>query len=411
MDLPEVHQAVDDLRTRLAEAAEQAAQRARAPGAAVTLQRAGARHRRAAGTVCALAVVVAAAGIAVTRGGLDTPTVAPSTELSRDLPWRPLVAREWEGSVPDERPLDPVLAAAQGQRAGRPWRLTVYPSIYQPAGQPAERDVCYILEWFDQAEREPRWQIHGTCSPEQQAITALAAAGPDPGATAVIGRAPARAVRVRLELRGQQPVETATANTGHPLLGRFYVVFVPPSAYLERLVALDQDGRRVGQAAGLGDLALARRPAGLPPTGPVTVVARASSSQGGTLEVVVWPARYGYCLSIHSARGGGSSQCSSPGAGTSVFAPQVQCSESQGLGEPPTKQTLVVGGVPRATRTVRAEAEGKRWEVPARDAGEALDRAFVIAELPLAKWPSSVRLTALDAGGATLGTWNLRGCG
>jgi hypothetical protein len=47
----------------------------------------------------------------------------------------------------------------------------------------------------------------------------------------------------------------------------------------------------------------------------------------------------------------------------------------------------------------------------ASDAGEALDRAFFIAELPLAKWPSSVRLTALDAGGATLGTWNLRGCG
>jgi hypothetical protein len=150
-------------------------------------------------------------------------------------------------------------------------------------------------------------------------------------------------------------------------------------------------------------------PTGYPPTGPVRVVARASSRQGGTLEAVVWPSRYGYCLGIQSARGGGSSQCSSPGA--SVFAPQLQCTESKDLGEPPVKQTLVVGGVPRATRTVRAEVAGKRWEAPARDAGEALDRAFFIAELPLAKWPSSVRLTALDAGGATLGTWNLRGCG
>jgi hypothetical protein len=409
LDLPEVHQLVDELRTRLAEAAEQAAQRARAPGAAITLQRARARRRRAAETVCALAVV-AAAGIVVARGGLDTPTVQPATEHSRELPWRPLVAREWGASVPDERPLDPVLAATQGERAGRPWRLTVYRSIYQPAGQPAQEDVCYILEWFDQIQRAPRWQIHGTCTPEQQTTTALAAAGPDPRSTAVIGRAPPTAARVRLELRGQEPVETATVDTGHPLLGRFYVAFVPPSAYLERLVALDQDGRRVGQAAGLGDLALARRSAGFPPTGPVTVVARASSRQGGTLEAVVWPSRHGYCLSIQSARGGGSSQCSSPGASASVFAPQVQCSESKGLGEPPTKQTLVVGGVPRATRTVRAEVAGKRLEVPASDAGEALDRAFFIAELPLAKRPSAVRLTALGAGGAILGSWNLRGC-
>jgi hypothetical protein len=401
---------VDDLGTRLAEAAEQAAQQARAPGAAVALQRAGARRRRAAGTLCAL-VVVAAAGIAVARGGLGTPTVQPSTELNRQLPWRPLVAQEWGATVPDERPLDPVLAAAQGEQAGRPWRLTVYPSIHQPAGQPAEDDVCYILEWFDQIQRAPHWQIHGTCTPKQQTISALAAAGPDPGSTAVIGRAPPTAVRVRLELRGHQPVETATANTGHPLLGRFYVAFVPPSAYLERLVALDQDGRQVGQAAGLGDLARARRSAGDPPTGPVRVVARVTSSRSGRLEAVIWPTRYGYCLDVQSVRGGGSSSCSWPGATANVLAPQVQCSESQRLGERPVKQTLVVGGVPRATRTVRLQVGGKRLEVPARDAGEGLGRAFFIAELPLAKWPSSVRVSALDAGGATLGAWNLRGCG
>jgi len=71
-----------------------------------------------------------------------------------------------------------------------------------------------------------------------------------------------------------------------------------------------------------------------------------------------------------------------------------------------------VGGVPRATRTVRVEVAGKRLEVPARDAGEGLGRAFFLAELPReTKQPPSVRLTALDTGGATLGTWNLRGCG
>jgi hypothetical protein len=168
LEVLEVHQTVDDLRTRLAETAEQAAQQARAPGPAVTLRRAGTRRRRAAGTVWVLVVVVAAAGIAVARGGLDTPTVQPSTELSRDLPWRPLVATEWGASVPDERPPDPVLAAAQGEQAGRPWRLTVYPSNHQPAGQPTERDVCYILEWFDQVARELRWQIHGTCTPNSR---------------------------------------------------------------------------------------------------------------------------------------------------------------------------------------------------------------------------------------------------
>jgi hypothetical protein len=194
-------------------------------------------------------------------------------------------------------------------------------------------------------------------------------------------------------------------NTGRNLLGRFYVAFVPRDAYLERVVALDDGGRQVGQAPGLGPLALARTPAGYPPTGPVMVVARASG-RSGTLQLVVWPTRYGYCLQIRRA---GSSGCSGPDSTANVLAPHVHCF---GSGVPSVKQTLVVGGVPtRAARTVRVEAAGRRLEVPARDAGEGLGRAFFVAELPQGRWPSSVRLTALDGRGTSLGTWNLRGCG
>jgi hypothetical protein len=366
----------------------------------VTLRRARARRRRAAGTVCALALVVAVAGIAVARGGLQFPTVEPSTG-HRDLPWRPLVAAEW-AIVPAERPMDPVLAAAQGERAGWPWRLIVYRSIHEPSRNARGQDVCYILEWFLQTEWGRQWQAHGTCAPQRQTTTALAAAGPDRASTAVIGRAPPTAARVRLELRGRQPVEVATVDTGRNLLGRFYVAFVPRDASLERVVALDDGGREVGQAPGLGPLVLAQSPAGYPPTGPVTVVARA-----GGIQLIAWPTRYGYCLEI---RGAGSSGCSGPDSTANVLAPHVHCFAT---GVPSVKHTLVVGGVPtRAARTVRVEAAGRRVEVPATDAGEELGRAFFIAELPDGKWPSSSgRLTALDGRGASLGTWNLRGCG
>jgi hypothetical protein len=404
-----VHQHVHDLRTRLAEAAEQAAQRARAPGAAVALRRARARRRRAAGTVCALVVVTVAAGIAVGRGGLEVPTVAPSTG-HRDLPWRPLIAREWAATVPDEHPVDPVLAAAQGEQAGRPWRLTVYGSVHRPSRNARGEDVCYLLEWFHQVGRERQWRVHGTCAPEPQTTTALAAAGPDPASTAVLGRAPPAALRVRLELRGREPVETATVDTGGNLLGRFYLAFVPRDSSLERVAALDGEGREVAHAPGLGDLALAVTVSGYPPTGPVRVVAR-TSSRSGTLELVVWPTRYGYCLGLHGTQGGGSSSCAGADSTARLPGADVICGETRHRGEPPVRDLLASGGMPRATRTVRVEAAGKRLEVPATDAGEELDRAFFLAELALTRWPSSVRLTALDRRGASLGTWNLPGCG
>jgi hypothetical protein len=399
---------VDDLRTRLAETAEQAAQQARAPGAALTIRRARARRRRAAGTVCALVVVAVAAGIAVARGGLELPTVEPSTG-HRDLPWRPLTADEW-AIVPDERPVDPVLAAAQGEQAGRPWRLTVYRSIHRSSRNARGQDVCYILEWFAQFQRERQWQAHGTCAPQRQTTSALAAAGPDPASAAVLGRAPTAAVRVRLELRGRKPVEAATVNTGRNLLGRFYLAFVPRGSSLERVVALDEQGREVGRARGLGDLALAVTVSGYPPTGPVRVVAHASS-RSGTLELVVWPTRYGYCVGLHGAQGGGSSGCA--GADSTARLPEtnVSCGETRHPGEPPVRELLAYGHLPRAARAVRVEAAGRRLEVPATDAGEELGRAFFVAELPLTRWPSSVRLTALDGRGASLGTWNLPGCG
>jgi hypothetical protein len=137
------------------------------PGAA--WRRVRARRRRRAGGA-ALALMVAVAVIAIGRGGgLGLPTVDPlGQDRWRQLPWRGLQAREWAATVPNEQPHDPVVAAAQGDQAGEPWRLVVYRSTYRPGGGRAVADVCYILDWFALDVGPPAWQAHGTCAPEGQ---------------------------------------------------------------------------------------------------------------------------------------------------------------------------------------------------------------------------------------------------
>jgi hypothetical protein len=53
--------------------------------------------------------------------------------------------------------------------------------------------------------------------------------------------------------------------------------------------------------------------------------------------------------------------------------------------------------------------------VPTHDAGEAFDRAFFLAELPVRKEVTTVRLNALDANGQPIRTWRTwtttYGCG
>jgi hypothetical protein len=403
---------MDDLGTRLAEAADRAAQLARAPDPASVWRRVRARRRRRAGGV-ALALVVAAAVVVLGRGGgLGLPTVDPlgRQDRWRHLPWRGLQASEWKATVPGQTPRDPVVAAAKGERAGEPWRLVVYRSTYRPGGGgPPVADVCYILDWFALDLGPPDWQAHGTCAPEGQAASALAAGRFGTGGrdtVAVIGRAPAGARRVRLELRGRAPVSAATVEAeGVP--GRFYVAFVPRSSYLERMVALDRDGRPVGEAPGQGDLAR-ELVGGFPPTGPVTVVGRT-----GGVELVVWPVRDGFCLSLEQKAGGGGSTCGSarpePGtaAGSGPLDPKVSCSTSSGRPE----LRLAHGGVPRTARTVRVEAAGARVEVPARDGGEQLGRAFFLARLPADRPLGPVRITALDGDGHPVRTWRRDGCG
>jgi hypothetical protein len=349
------------------------------------------------GTALALVVAVAGVGMTVGRGGLDL----PAADRRPAPPWRPLVAAEWRATVPNERPLDPVLVAAEDDEPGGPWRLTVYRSQHRPAGV----DICYILEWIASAGRERLWQAHGTCAPEEQASTVLAAGGPagQEGLTGVIGRAPATAARVRLELRGRSAVETATVDSRPRLPGRFYVAFVPRTADLERMVALDGHGREVGQAPGQGDLA--REVMGLPPTGRVVVVARDASSAEGALEATAWPTRYGFCVALGSERGGGSSTCDWPGSDERAIDPQVACSTSGGQGMPTVTMGSVVGGVPRATRTVRVQLARTRFDAPAQDAGESFGRAFFLTDLPQSKRPTTVRFVAVDAGGATLRSW------
>ena len=410
---------MDDLGTRLAEAADRATQLARDPGPAALWRRARARRRRRAGGA-ALALVVVAVVVVIGRGGgLGLPTVGPlDQDRWRGLPWRGLQASEWKATVPGETPRDPVVAAAEGERAGEPWRLVVYRSTYRPGGgRPAVADVCYLLDWFAMDAGPPAWQAHGTCSPATQAASVLAA-GPvgTPGdEVAVIGRAPATASRVRLELSGRAPVEARTvAAPGVP--GRFYAAFVPRASHLRRMVALDPGNRAVATAPGQGDLDR-QLLGGYPPTGLVTVVGRLSARAGGEIEMVAWPVRDGFCLSLGQRSGGGSSECggarSSPRAapGNGPLDPKVDCSESFTAGVGRTKLRLAHGGVPRRARTVRVAGAGLGVEVPARDGGGQLGRAFFLAELPTDRPSGPVRITALDADGKAIRTWRLEGCG
>jgi hypothetical protein len=400
----EVRATVDDLRDRLAEVADLAARQARGPSPAAVAQRA--RRRRLAGGALALVLVGTVAGTValsgLVRDGLQPATGGPDRDRRQDLPWRPLEAREWAASVEDQRPLDPVLVAAEGERAGTPWRLVVYRSQHRPVAGPPGRDVCFIVDWISNDPRPQAWQAHGTCAPEAQPATLVTAEGPGArdGQVAAFGRAPDGATRVRLELRGRAAVETATTATP---VGRFYLAFVPRAAHLERMVALDDAGRALGTALGQGDLS--RRELGYPPTGPVATVA-SGRSPAGRLELVAWPVRQGFCLQVVGERGGGSSSC-----GPDALEPQPHCSWSQSAAEPAIRLRLVYGGVDRSARRVEVEADGKRVTVPARDAGRLLDRSFFLASLDPDMSMRSIRVVALDADGTRVAALSLSGCG
>ena len=397
----EVRATVDDLRDRLAEVADLAAQQARGPGPAAVAHRAR-RRRRLAGGGLALVLVGAVALSGFVRDGLRPATGDPDRDRRQDLPWRPLEAREWAASVENQHPLDPVLVAAEGERAGTPWRLVVYRSERRPAAGPRGRDVCFIVDWIASDPRPQAWQAHGTCAPQAQPATLVTAEGPGArdGQVAAFGRAPDGATRVRLVLRGRAAVKTATTATP---IGRFYLAFVPRAAYLERMVALDDAGHALGAALGQGDLS--RQPMGYPPTGPVATVA-AGRSPTGRLELVAWPVRDGYCLSIERARGGGSSSCGPDG-----LEPRPHCSRSQRAGEPERRLRLVYGGVDRSARRVEVEADGKRVTVRARDAGRLLDRSFFLASLPPETSMRAIRVVAFDADGTRVAALTLSGCG
>jgi hypothetical protein len=283
--------------------------------------------------------------------------------------------------------------------------LTVYRSVFQPTGQAAQNHVCYLLEWFADQEEPDQSQINGVCSLATQTSSVLAVDAPETGPTAVIGRAPEGATRVRLELRGQNPVESTTVGTTPDLGSRFYVAFVP-SGYLERMVALDDAGRQVGQAPGPGNLKTEwtdiGADLGYPPTGPVKVVLR-TTSRPGRVTLTAWPTRQGYCLSIDDSAKGSSRTCDAEPSTTS-FDQEASCHRSND-GTKAIRWAWVAIGAPRATRAVRVEVAGERFEVAAQDAGEAFDQAFFYAQLPIRKGMTAVRLTALDANSQPVKTW------
>jgi hypothetical protein len=109
------------------------------------------------------------------------------------LPWRPLVPGEWSATVPDERPVAPILVAAEGTVAGLSQRL--------PEGGARQPRPAPCWPWAARRRR-----------------------------IAVIGRAAEAATRVRPELRGQEPLEVKAVGTTTDVGGRFGVAFVPRDA-------------------------------------------------------------------------------------------------------------------------------------------------------------------------------------
>ena len=85
-------------------------------------------------------------------------------------------------------------------------------------------------------------------------------------------------------------------------------------------------------------------------------------------------------------------------AGDSGLQPRLECSEQA----PGRELRLLYGGVTRAARTVTLKAAGEQVEVPARDGGPVLDRAFFATVISRAASRTTIRVTARDAQGRML---------
>jgi hypothetical protein len=86
--------------------------------------------------------------------------------------------------------------------------------------------------------------------------------------------------------------------------------------------------------------------------------------------------------------------------------PQIECATTSGENQKTVTMGSAYGGVPSATRAVRVEVAGRRFSVPATDAGAPYGRAFLITDLPLSRRAVTARLTALDAAGPQLQSWS-----
>jgi hypothetical protein len=378
---------MDELGTLLADLADEAAARARAPGAAAARRRGRRRRLELAGGSALLVAALLAALVGLDRWAGQPRSTGAVTETEPPVAWRP-----FRPPPSPFRPAGPVVMVEEGRTNGDRWRLYAYEATRRG------RDGRYVCL----ATHTPRGGGAGTCQPATSPVT-VGATGLGAPARLVAGHVSRRADTVRLELAvpGTAPerLDLRPVPGSSSLPVDLYVAAVPRTRAIVRVIALDAAGRELGDQEGF--------PADdrLPPAGAATPLGEVRSDQG-PLEVSVYGAEDGFtCLRVAGPSGGledGFLHCEPP---PPADRPAV---EADGIclgGRPDVG--LLAGSAPRTAARIRVEpAEGRAVEAPAFDAGVRFGRAYWAVQAP--DGAAGMQVLALDAAGAVVARATVR---
>jgi hypothetical protein len=369
---------MDELGIRLAELAEEAAAGARPPGPAAARRR-GRRRRLERGAGTLLLVVALLAGLV----GLDrwVGPAPPTAGVAGGGSAPPVTWLPFEPPATPFRRTGPVVLVGEGQTNGDHWRLYGY-----RATRHGRDHVCLQTS-------TPKGGGGGTCQPAGSPVT-VGTQGLGAPDRLVSGLVTERASTVRLELAvpgaAPRPLDVRPIPGGPSLPLDVYVVAVPRTRDIVRVLALDVGGRVLGTHEGF--------PAEdrLPPAGAVVPLGETGAG-GGRFAVWVYEAEEGFtCLRVTRASDGEEAllRCLPP---PPADRPAVEADGSC-LGGPPDVG-LLAGTAPRSATRVRVESDSAAAvEAPAFDAGERFGRAYWAVQVP--DGATRIRVVALDERGA-----------
>jgi hypothetical protein len=368
---------MDDLGTRLAELAHEAAARTRPPGPAAARRR-GRRQRleRAAGMV--LLVVALLAGLVGLDRWVGEP--GPAGDVVGDPSRPPVTWLPFDRPATPFRRTGPVVLVEEGQTNGDSWRLYGY------------RATRHSRDFVCLETHTPKGGGGGTCQPAGSPVT-VGAEGLGAPDRLVSGFVTERASTVRLELAvpgaAPRPLDVRPIPGGPSLPLDVYVVAVPRTRDIVRVMALDAAGRVLGEQEGF--------PAQdrLPAVGPARRLGEAGTG-GGRLAVAVYEAEEGFtCLRVTRTSDGEEAllRCVPP---PPAARPAVEADGSCLGGEPDIG--LLAGSAPRTATRIRVESgSAAPVETPAFDAGERFGRAYWAVQIP--DGATGIRVVAFDERG------------